>query len=250
MVFIRTATAADLPTLSRLAALANVDDPMDNYLYPFRRTHYQSYISVHGSRLKSLLQDRFVTIDVAVLSASTSEASSKEEIVGFATWRRETERKDVKRKYKAAAGMTQTKKAKFWMLDHLSPPVLLYPCASFQGQWHNFLFERWCNKAEDLEPDEYYEVDLACVHPKHQRKGIGKALIENGLQRARKDNVEVWLCASVPGQGLYQKLGFEFAGWLQWAPGSPEPEPVGRKCPRMRWVPPSLAGATSDQLPD
>jgi GNAT superfamily N-acetyltransferase len=47
------------------------------------------------------------------------------------------------------------------------------------------------------------------VDPSYQRKGIGKVLMQWGLDRAEKDGKDVCLSASVAGQSLYLKLGFE-----------------------------------------
>lgn len=42
----------------------------------------------------------------------------------------------------------------------------------------------------------------------HQRKGIGSALLEEGLALAEKLDLPVWLQASKSGRGLYVKHGF------------------------------------------
>jgi len=56
---------------------------------------------------------------------------------------------------------------------------------------------------------EYWELAVLAVSPKFQRCGVGAALMEWGLDTARKENVPVVLEASIAGTGLYTKMGFE-----------------------------------------
>ena len=240
-VTVRKATQADLPPLAQISALANTDDPVDNYLYPHHHTHPKSYTSLYHSRLKITLRNPFAIIDVTVLSDSSDIALasgfSREVVVGYALYYRETSTPSIIHQHNVAANMTALQKVKVWLKDFFSRPPVFRLCAGLRGQWHDFMFDRYMSRAEELEPPEYFDLDILCVHPSYQRRGIGKTLMKHGLQRAREEGVEVWLCASVMGQGLYEKCGFEGVGWLQWGPGSAEPEPVGRSCPRMRWRP-------------
>ncbi|KAL1836474.1 hypothetical protein VTJ49DRAFT_5088 [Mycothermus thermophilus] len=50
---------------------------------------------------------------------------------------------------------------------------------------------------------------MIAVDPKHHRRGIGKMLVQYGLDQAVKDGVDVYLIASPAGRLLYESLGFE-----------------------------------------
>lgn len=50
------------------------------------------------------------------------------------------------------------------------------------------------------------------VGPKHQRKGVGSALVGAGLDEAKRHGVPVWLEASSAGRELYEKCGFRDVG--------------------------------------
>jgi ribosomal protein S18 acetylase RimI-like enzyme len=50
------------------------------------------------------------------------------------------------------------------------------------------------------------------VSPRHQRQGVGKLLVERGQKLAREEGLPLTLEASVPGRGLYAKLGFKTVG--------------------------------------
>ncbi len=64
----------------------------------------------------------------------------------------------------------------------------------------------------DLAPDHAAEVTLI-VAPQHQRRGIGRALLEHGLELARERGWErLWALVrseNVAAQRLFEMLGFE-----------------------------------------
>lgn len=47
-----------------------------------------------------------------------------------------------------------------------------------------------------------------CVHPLHQRRGAGTALMQWGLLEAKKVGLPAYLEASIYGRPLYHRLGF------------------------------------------
>jgi GNAT superfamily N-acetyltransferase len=51
-------------------------------------------------------------------------------------------------------------------------------------------------------------LGLLCVHRDAQRKGVGAALVQWGLDRSREERLPAYLEASPAGFPLYQKLGF------------------------------------------
>ena len=50
------------------------------------------------------------------------------------------------------------------------------------------------------------------VSPKHQRRGVGAALVRWGLERAKEDGRDTYLIATGPGRKLYLGLGFRDVG--------------------------------------
>lgn len=51
-------------------------------------------------------------------------------------------------------------------------------------------------------------LGLLCVHKDHQRKGVGKVLLQWGLEYSAKVSLPVYLEASPAGYGLYLQYGF------------------------------------------
>ena len=53
-------------------------------------------------------------------------------------------------------------------------------------------------------------LDILAIDPQYQRKGVGSALVEWGVEKADTMKVEAVVESSVFGKGLYEKHGFEF----------------------------------------
>lgn len=47
------------------------------------------------------------------------------------------------------------------------------------------------------------------MHPNHQRRGIGKMLLNWGIDKAKEQNKDAFLIATPAGVPLYQVMGFE-----------------------------------------
>jgi ribosomal protein S18 acetylase RimI-like enzyme len=77
-------------------------------------------------------------------------------------------------------------------------------------------------------------LDNACVDFRYQRCGIGKQLLQWGLDIAREKKLSVVTEASPQGLGLYTKLGMKQVGWLEPKTGENEEE---MKMPvlRLNW---------------
>ncbi|KAF7588124.1 hypothetical protein BBP40_006157 [Aspergillus hancockii] len=56
---------------------------------------------------------------------------------------------------------------------------------------------------------ELWFLSTLAVHPAYQRQGIGRKLVEWGLEQATQDEIPVGLEASAKGTHLYHSLGFQ-----------------------------------------
>ncbi len=53
---------------------------------------------------------------------------------------------------------------------------------------------------------------LLAIDPTQQRRGIGKMLVQHGLELAAKERKDVYLVATPAGKRLYHTLGFRDIG--------------------------------------
>jgi GNAT superfamily N-acetyltransferase len=59
------------------------------------------------------------------------------------------------------------------------------------------------------------------VDPKHQRKGIGRILLNWGIDKAKEQNRDIYLVSVDAGRPLYLGAGFEQIGYFEVF-GSPQ----------------------------
>ena len=83
--------------------------------------------------------------------------------------------------------------------------------------------EQYLTSAEDCFPFSDYPdnwfLSTVAVGPARQRKGIGRQLVQWGLQQGMQDHVPVGLEASIMGFRLYENLGFRTINKLEFMPG-------------------------------
>ncbi|CZR40274.1 uncharacterized protein FPRO_05174 [Fusarium proliferatum ET1] len=68
-------------------------------------------------------------------------------------------------------------------------------------------------------PDERWRLSLLATSPKCQRTGIGKRLVQWGLDRCEEEGVPATLESSVSGRPLYEKMGFREVGIVSFYEG-------------------------------
>lgn len=82
------------------------------------------------------------------------------------------------------------------------------------------------------EPKECWWIQEIAVAPEFQRQGVGKLLLQWGMERAREENVPVTLSSTPAGKALYEGSGFKPCGTWKWH------KKVDETYTMMRWDPP------------
>lgn len=64
----------------------------------------------------------------------------------------------------------------------------------------------------DPSEKERWELEAMYIHPLYQRRGFGGKALEWGLERARQEQVRIWVWSTDAGKPLYLKNGFNEVG--------------------------------------
>lgn len=51
-------------------------------------------------------------------------------------------------------------------------------------------------------------LTFLCTHPDYQRRGAGGGIVQWGIDQSERLGIPAYLEASIPGQPLYERLGF------------------------------------------
>lgn len=75
---------------------------------------------------------------------------------------------------------------------------------------HRYLHNLYITRRAHL-TDFYFTPVLEhfAVHPESQRRGVGTALIQHGIKKARELGIDIFLMAFVSGFKLYENTGFK-----------------------------------------
>ncbi|KAJ5101276.1 GNAT family acetyltransferase [Penicillium alfredii] len=178
-IHLQPARAQDLPNIADLAAQAMLEDELCAWLCPQRHEHFADFRYAFLRRLKM----RFVAPGYVMMVAV-------EQLDEDPHGRIFVERKllDIENGY--LSWVYPDRSVDPHRLEHYKTASAAVDCFPFSAF-----------------PELWYLGHLA-VDPKHQRRGIGRQLVEWGLQQARQEEVCVGLEASIKGTGLYEKLGF------------------------------------------
>lgn len=89
-------------------------------------------------------------------------------------------------------------------------------------------YNKICETGFDFDTiPELWFLSTVAVDPVHQRRGLGRLLVQWGLDRAQEEQASVALDASLHGIGLYEALGFRTVDTVEVVPGL--------KVPSMLW---------------
>lgn len=76
-------------------------------------------------------------------------------------------------------------------------------------------------QTEIMDPQiPYFKLDSLATHPDHQGRGAATMLLDWGLRKADKEELLLYLNASVAGKRLYDKRGFEAVREVKWDLGA------------------------------
>lgn len=223
-ITLRRATNADLPRMTRILVDAFAQGPWGRFLFP-------PHLKVNPGDADELAWRQYTIAsgldsparDTVVACQEGLGGNGEEEIVGWAQW--------IDLAAPKGSGLNpEEMKAK--MDRDLGPNPAGLDTAALdtlrsEGQQLEKSFEEFLGteraKASLRELFSLYkprlkvqwlistastELNYLCIDPKHQRKGIGRLLAKEGLERAASQGRDVCLRSTPEGRLLYLALGF------------------------------------------
>jgi ribosomal protein S18 acetylase RimI-like enzyme len=220
---VRPAKFNDIPKLAFTAFTGYADSTLEKFLTPFQTQYLED-------ALRSWYQRMVLRwVDPRMVSVVACPASSPEKVVGYAQFFRVGDDEGAKRQIASRKTAWLSILAwyyfiKFKIVGYLWPDRSVNPTAEKQ-------FEAW-NQIDDKthwepfpERRSRWHLRSIVVSPEWRGKGIGILLMNEPLDRARKEGVVVGLEATPDGEHLYRKVGFELLSRFYYEERSPIASP-------------------------
>lgn len=165
--------------------------------------------------MTQLLYDPLVHLSVAVATAGEKHQDGR--LVAFASWTVPCTARHRRRRVSwTALAWSYWYKIRGKLVSYvpLAIRALWYPILGRgyleRRLFRNAMMERLKHKMSQEDKDGgYYYLDLLCVDPAYERRGLAGRLLRPGFEMADQENRPVWLTSTPAGHGLYRKLGFE-----------------------------------------
>ncbi|EDN05554.1 GNAT family acetyltransferase [Histoplasma capsulatum] len=239
--------AADIPEVASILADALLDDELWAWLAPNRLKYYSEYRAGFLMRTKVRFSTPGWVLHVAVTDPEDEVGREhrrehgqgyepRGKVVGYCAWERVGDSPQARkwREDKETIG--------WWLERRLLNLQLRYADMFIQNnaidssRLRTYASATAGNFPSDIFPELWY-VGMLAIHPGYQRMGIGKMLLQWGIERGTAENVPVGLEPSLKGAGLYKKLGFRDLGTV---------ELMGKEwVAMMLWEPPGLSAEES-----
>ncbi|KAF5021468.1 hypothetical protein F66182_6489 [Fusarium sp. NRRL 66182] len=205
----RVSALHQLDGLVDVAAEAFIDDPLFALIVPGRHENPESYRAMWQMHLR----EEYGNTGTVILAARDQESG---EALAFGIWGRHGT-SDVARSWHGDTwNMQFTRIRSMW--DVFSSLILPQRTKGFSvGDVVEVV--SGLKHAETLYPAERWRLCWLAVSPKCQRTGIGRRLVQWGLDRCDEEGVPAVLESSIPAQPVYEKMGFHEIGRMPFNKG-------------------------------
>ena len=201
---LRRAALSDIPCMASLAASAYLSSPRRDFLSP----GCYAYLGEHTYGYSQRIRYRMLSPRCASVIAISSTGLP----VGYAQFVRHGN-DPAALEHERRGNTWGFAFTKLWLYARFAWDYLTFKDRSASPQamkllmasgdfWRGEIPRRW-------------HAQSVVVSPGHQRRGIGKALMEETMERSRKEGVPLGLEATPKGEQLYTKLGFELKRRLE-----------------------------------
>ncbi|KXT01827.1 hypothetical protein AC578_1995 [Pseudocercospora eumusae] len=210
---LRPLTKSDIPTCARIAGLAFESDRQTQFKARSPSDPYDHEAGMQGALAYWLNQSP------GMMDLTVAEDASTKTVIGWVAW--------VYRGFNSAESHARRERElKQLHDDHTQdnqpiPPSPMEESTtseiSARARLEKYTGEHldvWMKRLMPLGTKCMY-VSSIVVHPSHQGKGIGSALIHRGIAQADEEKVYCWVHASEYGAKVFERQGFESVGKLE-----------------------------------
>lgn len=242
-ILLRRIQYSDIPKIASIAATEYFDSEVCAFLCP-RRHDYPHFVT---RRFIQMIEPRF--LNPRNIGFLAFEASNPREPLGYAQFIRLGDDEAALRLVAQQSSFWLTLQ-QWWSKIRAAVENYLWPdLAVDHDALRRFLSSTeldgekyWTSPPMKAKYGNRWHAQSVVVSSSYQRRGIGRLLMGEVLQRAQDEGVVVGLEASTAGEKLYRNLGFELRGPFSMSLGL-------RAGGVMMWTPPSNR-STSVELND
>ncbi|OJZ82289.1 hypothetical protein ASPFODRAFT_222097 [Aspergillus luchuensis CBS 106.47] len=214
----RVTTLQDLEPLYHIGADAFRNDPGMNWFYPGGREHPEDLVVAW----KYLLLQEFFDKGKYILAASIPDPDQDDntsicverrpgKVVGFAVW----ERRGDSEAAKSWQGGGVLKGLKRFLLNLQIIHTFCFDTPRRSLSWSRLRhFGHELEAAKASQPSESWYLSNLAVSSTAQGKGVGKKLLQWGIDRSEEEGIPATLVSTDAGLALYTSRGFRNSGWL------------------------------------
>ncbi|OAL03150.1 hypothetical protein IQ06DRAFT_292368 [Phaeosphaeriaceae sp. SRC1lsM3a] len=212
---VRLATPQDEPYIAAICAAAFFNEPLFGQLIHPLRDQYPDDVQIfwHG-RMRRMFYDRR---DKMIVNTITENGVEK--IVGMATWQRQGDDDGAQKVMQewqdpGPDAFSPLASENNRAIDRSKETILSDSWPYFKHHWEGIT-----NGVP--RPNNWY-LNLCCIHPDYQKRGVGRPLVTWGLDRAREENVHASVTTSHGNEHFYLRCGFdEVVGTCSEGEGNP-----------------------------
>lgn len=221
---LRATTPADIPRCADIQDAAFEADEFSNFLAPDRAKYPHSWRQHLITSQFSKLHEPNAWSFVCVADAK-DDFAAEGEILGTARWRRHTSKADAATDpWTRQLSLLQQLECWLWWAEAKWESTLrMNPAYSWTREDAVMKVFVKSTAFAPLSGATRWHLNGLAVAPEYQRRGVGRMMVQWGLERAEAETAErlavgrepvpVTLIASATGPYLYRSMGFKVLGW-------------------------------------
>jgi GNAT superfamily N-acetyltransferase len=201
-MYLRPATPQDEPAIAAVCAAAFFDEPLfGQYIHPLRHQYPDDVQIFWHERVRKFFQEPRNKLIVATVNEDGTE-----KIVGMAVWQRQG---DDAGAHKIMQEWQDPGPNAFAALPSTNNRAIDPSRQTILWDASPFFKHHWQGTTYGLPRENNWYLNLCCIHPGYQKRGVGQLLVRWGLGLAAAENVHASVTTSHANEHFYLRCGFD-----------------------------------------